>query len=58
MGICTAPCNPKTLQEFLIEYNFDVPTNRLNDIKWLQRNIQIKNGDNPHIEEILKLLKQ
>jgi len=46
-----------SLPELLVEWEFDVPVNRLNDIQWLRRNILVKNNNHPKLGEILKLLK-
>ena len=36
----------------------DIPPMRVNDLGWLQRNIQINNGEHPDIETALQLIKQ
>lgn len=40
----------------LIEHGFDVPRLRRRDVRWLLRNITIRNAENTHLEEVLFLL--
>lgn len=44
------------IEWMLLEHAFDVPAMRRRDVQWLLRNIGIRNRDNPHLNEVTRLL--
>jgi len=48
-------CVMKELEEIL--KTMDIPTARLKDTRWLQRNLGIRNSDHPDFKQAMELIK-
>jgi len=58
LGLCSG-CGRfgRNLKECLNFYNFDVPVSRMDDLPWLQKNIQFQNFENPALNRVINILK-
>lgn len=48
----------RTISQYIVYHELDIPEQRTNDFNWLRRNAAIRNSNNPAFPRLMEMLKQ